>query len=223
VKTAEHLIIIDDMQTRQTPPPEPSLANGFVRASEIAEQNVLVLYSTFHWPELTEYLHTIEDSLAYITYVHNKNELWRGCRNTLYVGPNETHESDGARLHVIQTAHFNPGLAFVCEVDGLTVYCGRFAADDRDVYSRDLDTLKAAVGDVDIAFLPLSVLQPGQSWPLELLMNKLFPRMVCFTNPGGRECPYPDIANDMRHRGYDVDVFGPQNAGDRFVYRRSEN
>jgi ankyrin repeat protein len=218
VKTSGHLLIIDAIQALESPPSEPSLTNGFITAAEIADQNIYVIYSTFHWPELTEYVHQIEDSLSQVTYVHNKQESWRGCKNTVYLDPYEAHDFGDLRLRSIQPAHRNPALAYVVEVDGLKIYCGLFATDDEEQFSQDLDMLRAEVGSVDIALVPVPSSDPKQSTFLRLIVEKLEPSMVCLSDSKFRVELYQPVQEAIRSWGHSAEVFGPENPGDYFVY-----
>ncbi|HUU46688.1 MAG TPA: ankyrin repeat domain-containing protein [Acidobacteriota bacterium] len=218
VRTAEHLLLIDCLQNTVTSPTDAGLANGFVRAAEIADQNICVLYTTFHWPDEVEYVHTIEDSLSRVTYIHNKNEPWRGCRNTVYVEPYEVHDAGDIRVRPIQIAHFQPGLAFLSEVDGLKIFSCSFAADEEETFNRDLDSLQAAVGSVDIALVPLPSSAEEESVFLKPLIEKLAPKMVCFSDYQHRARLYPVAIETIRRWGHDGPVFAPDNPGDRFVY-----
>lgn len=222
IRTVNHLLIIDCLQSTLTSPTDPSLANGFITASEIADQNVLVVYSTFHWPDQLEYVHTIEDSLAQINYVHNKNEAWRGCKNTVYVEAGETRRIGDATIHVLQIAHANPALGYIIEIDSLTLYCGIFAADDSVQFSDDLQSLRSQVGTIDIALVPVPETEDDESQFFRPLVETLNPSAVFLSDPAGRTQSHTRTEAKIRQWGSGAAVFGPENPGDRFAYRRGD-
>ena len=78
VRTWDHVFVIDNEETGRKPD-TPSVDNGFPTAQELADQNVIALYSAYHAePETFEFIHGLEDQIKNITYLHYKDDRWRG-------------------------------------------------------------------------------------------------------------------------------------------------
>jgi len=87
-------VLFDAEEFGVTRPTEPSLANGFLTTQELGDQNIFAIYTSYHGePGEPAYIHTIEDSVASITYVHNEGDPWRGSEKTVYMKPREEKRS----------------------------------------------------------------------------------------------------------------------------------
>jgi len=183
LRTAEHMLVFDAEEFGVTRPDESSLANGFLTPRELADQKVIALYTCYHGEEgEPAYIHELEDSLPGITYVHNQDDPWRGCRNSVYLSPYQTQEARGVSLHTITPITYMPSLAYLCEVDGMVIYYADVTTDDLDKFRADLDSLALYATKVDIAFLPADGFEAGTESDIELFLTKFHPRAVILTN-----------------------------------------
>jgi ankyrin repeat protein len=86
VKTRNHLFVFNHEEHSKRPD-EPLLANGFISASELADQNIFAVYPAYHAETYAkEGIHAIEDSLKNIIYIHFKGDKFQGNRNTIHLG-----------------------------------------------------------------------------------------------------------------------------------------
>ena len=142
VKTSQHLLVFDQEEFGVTSPTEPSLANGFLTPWEIADQDVVAMYTCYHG-EIGEpaYLHEIEDSLKSVVYIQNAGDRWRGSERSLYLSPREKATLDGGQVTVIGTMTQMATLGHLVEMDGLVVYYQGSSPDDMEYYRGELDFL----------------------------------------------------------------------------------
>jgi len=221
VKTPSNLLVFDYEAFGQTPPTEPSLANGFMDLREIRDENMYAIYTCFHAEvgEL-EYLHTLEDSLAKATYINNRDDPWRGCKNTVYLGPDETKDFGDVQVYAIRptSEDFMPTLAYLITTDGLSIFYAGFVTDSLGIYKRSIESLKQYTGQIDLAFLPIP--EPGgeAASDLRAFLETWNPRAICLLDPNHRVDLFPALAEQIKQWGFKTEVFCAENPGDRFVY-----
>jgi len=205
-------------------PTEPCLANGFLDLQEIRDEDIYSIYTSFH-AEVGElgYLHTLEDSLAKITYINNRDDRWRGCKNTTYLGPDESKDFGDVQVQAIKPVSENsmPILAYLVNVDGLSIFYSAFVTDSLELYKQSLERLGEYTDMIDLAFLPIP--EPGveAGSDLQIFLDRWNPRAVCLLDPNHRVQLYPALAEQMKQWGYDGKIFCAENPGDRFVYSAS--
>lgn len=123
IKTKNHMLIFDAEESGVIRPTEPSLANGFLTPYEIGGQNIFAIYTCYHGePGEPAYIHTIEDSVANIIYVHNDGDPWRGSEKTAYMKPQEVKKLAGMQIVSISILESMPGLGYLCTLDGLNIF-----------------------------------------------------------------------------------------------------
>ena len=223
LRTAEHMLIFDPEEFGVIRPDEPSLANGFLTPRELAGRKVIALYTCYHG-EVGEpaYIHELEDSLAGITYVHNQDDPWRGCRNSVYLGPYQTQELEGVRLHTITPITYMPSLAYLCEVDGMVIYYTDVTTDDLDKFRADLDSLAPYASKVDIAFLPTDGFEAGAESDIEVFISKFHPRAVILTNGNANMEILAAAQSLVRRLDPGVTVYSGEYPGDHAVFKGGE-
>ncbi|MEW6411281.1 MAG: ankyrin repeat domain-containing protein [Candidatus Zixiibacteriota bacterium] len=224
VKTQNHMLIFDYEQYRQILPAEPSLTNGFVTLSELSEQNVCGIYTCYHGePGELELIHTLEDSLESAIYIHNADDPWRGCTNTVYLKPNESFDNDDIFVKAVRptSEDYMPTNAYLCTVDGLAIYYAGDTSDDLALFRSCLDTLAEYTDMVDIAFLPVP--EPGEeeNSDLKLFLERFTPRAICLMDPNRRNHLLPDVARNIAGWGVTARVFCAENPGDNFLSQPS--
>jgi ankyrin repeat protein len=221
VKTSKHLLVIDYEQFRQVVPTEPSLANGFVTPTELSGQDVFVLFTSYHGdPGELAYVHTLEDSLANVTYIHDVDEPWRGCENTIYMGPEEKKEFGDFKVTAVRTTSddYMPTLAYLCVVDGVTMFYAGFPTDDMETYKQRLEPLAEFLENVDIAFLPIPETGEEETSDFRYFLERFHPRAVCIFDIDRREYRLPELEKKVTKWGVKTQVFYAENPGDKCVY-----
>ena len=222
VKTADHFLIIDNEQDRHFPATEPCLANGFLNAAEFSDQKVYVLYTGFHH-EIgnSEYVHKIKDSLKRVTYIHNSGDAWRGDDDDIiYMDVNQSKDFGDLRIYATTpvSPQRMPLRAYLCEVDGLTLYYCPFNTNDRKTQDEGYTFLKEYAEEVDIAFFPMP--EPGSEddSDLKYFMEQFHPKAVCLLDPSRREHLFPAAAEKISSWGYNAQICAAENPGDKFIF-----
>lgn len=221
VKTKSHILIFDAEEFGVTRPTDPSLANGFLTVDELNDQNIFAIYTSYHG-ELGEpaYIHTIEDSVASITYVHNEEDPWRGSEKTVYMKPREVKKLDDLQMITASIPGNMPMTAYLCKLDGLTIFYSGFQPDDMEKYKEEIDFLAQHTSQVDLAFLPIA--EPDQEDSASIyVLEKLRPKVIFPLDPNRREHLFPDMTKMITEKGFEAKVQCAENPGDHFLYRLS--
>ena len=166
IKTQNHLLVFDSEEFGVQRPDEPLLANGFLSPFEVADQNIVALYTAYHG-EIGEpaYIHTIEDSVSNIRYIHNKLDSWRGSEKTIYMEAGDEKWIDDLRVVAVAIQEKMPVLGYLCQVDDVTIFYSGFRPEDCEKYKKEIDFLAQKVGKIDMAFFPL----PRKERKIELM------------------------------------------------------
>jgi len=141
IKTKNHLFILDNEETGRKPD-TPSIDNGHYSLSELRNHKVLAVYSAYHaHGGPGEFIHTLENSLENITYLHYKDDRWRGGNKSLYLKGHETHNIYGAEI-ITMEAHEIYGmgsLGYLVKVDGLTFFYSSFPTSKTEEFNKEVD------------------------------------------------------------------------------------
>ena len=166
VKTQRRLLVFDAEEFGVVRPTDPCLANGFLSAEELADQNLLGLYTCYHGdPGELAYVHELADEVSGAAYVHLEGDRFRDGPNCLYLAGGDRREIDGATVRTIDAATGMPTHAYLVEADGVTLYYQGFYVEDPDGFRRDVAALTEQVGRVDMAFLPIPDLKNETRFP----------------------------------------------------------
>jgi hypothetical protein len=223
IRTAHHNLVFDAEEFVINRPDQPSLANGFPTPAELRDRATLALYTCYHGGEgELSYIHTLEDSLADIRYVHHEADPWRGCRNTVYLAPYAHETFDGVRVHTITPISYMPSLAFLVEIDGLNVYYADVVTDDLDKYRSDLDSLVRTVDRIDIAFLQIGETEPGAPSDFDVFVEKFRPAAVVLVDANRRFDALREEKHRLESEGFAGSVFVAEYPGDRFDYKQED-
>jgi len=218
VKTNGHLLVFDAEEFEVRRSDNPCLANGFLTVEELKQQNVVSLFSCYHGqPGEPAYIHSLADSLDKIAYVHLVDDAWRGSPNTTYLqGKADTIVAD-IKIQTIDIAEYMPMLAYMCKVDGSTIYYQAFGTDDPGKLRENYEYLSQFVDTVDIAFLPMPEPEQEES-DIRLFLERFPTRSVVLLDTNRREYMYPDAAKQIAEWGFPVEVFCVENPGDGFEF-----
>jgi hypothetical protein len=199
-------------------PTEPSLANGFLTPAQVRDQEVVSLATTYHGdPGERAYVHTLEDSVPRIAYVHNPREPWRGSERVVYASPLQDTTVLGVRVTPLDAPVGDmTALAYLAEVDGLTTFYMGFHTTDLEAFRRQVDSLASRGRQVDLAFLP--ILEPEETdGDVRYVVERLAPRAVLLLDPNRRTGLFPGMAEKVRTWRPGTEVFSAENAGDRYL------
>ena len=221
VRTRSHILVFDADEFGIRRPTEPSLANGFLTPGQVRDLDVVSLATTYHGdPGERAYVHTLEDSVPRIAFVHNPREPWRGSERVVYATPLRDTAVLGVRVTPLDaTVEEMPALAYLTEGDGVTAFYMGFHAGDLDAFRRQVDSLVARGKRVDVAFLP--ILEPEEdSGDVRYVVERLAPRAVALLDPNRRTALFAGMAAKVRAWRPGTEVFAAENPGDRFVVGR---
>lgn len=218
IKTKNHLLIFDSEEFGVIRPTEPSLANGFITPLELTNQNVVAIYTAYHG-EIGEpaYIHTLENFLPNITYVHNKLDRWRGSDKTIYMEAEGKKNIGDLKIFSISVQESMPALGYLCMVDNLTIFYSGFRTDNFDNYKKEIDYLAHFTKSIDLAFLPI---EEAEEPPKEALhfINILNPKVVLLLDPDRREYLFPNVKKQIENKKPGIKIFCAKHPGDHFFF-----
>ncbi len=232
IKTKNNLLVFDYFGAGANPS-EPSLANGHLEPSEIADQNLTVFVTHEHQDHFDTSIFDWRDKAKSTTYVMGFKmaelppEQIQGFaeQEYEYVGPREQKTINGMDINTI--ASNDAGVGFLVDVDGLTIYhAGDHAGwreGERDGFMQEIDYLAEQVNHVDFAFVNVTgchvqdtiALAEGNFYTIE----KLKPKILIPTHGQFREYVYRNFAEKVNAAGYDTQVICAEFRGDRFSYQ----
>ncbi len=222
VKTAGHTLVFDAEEFEVRRSDNACLANGFLTAEELRQQDVIGLYSCYHGrPGEPAYMHTLSDSLDRLAFVHLVDDEWRGSPNTTYLKDRADTAVAGMSVQTISIASYMPTLGYMCHADGLTIYYQAFASDNLDTLRQHYEFLGQFADTVDIAFLPIP--EDGQEGAdIRLFLERFPTRSLLLLDPGRREYKFSGVAQMIADWGFQTEVLCAEIPGDRFDYQTSE-
>jgi len=221
VKTASRMLVFDAEEFGVRRPDNPCLANGFLTAGELAEQNVVGFYSCYHGqPGEPAYLHTLADSVSSIAFVHLLDDAWRGSENTAYLSEKADTLVAGIKVRTLATAGYMPVLSYLCESDDITIYYQPFATDNLDKLKQDYAFLEQFADTIDIAFLPIPEEGSEDESDLRLFLDSFPTRLIILVDANRREYLFPPVADKIAAWGVAADVCCAQNPGDNSLFSR---
>lgn len=108
VKTKSHLIVFNN-EYSGIKPDNPSLSNGFIEASEIANQNILALYTAYHAkPYAKEFINGMEDKIKNIVYIHYGGDAPQGNKNEIHLNGHGKEKFGNAEVSYFESSY--PGM-----------------------------------------------------------------------------------------------------------------
>jgi ankyrin repeat protein len=214
VKTRSHLIVFNNEHSG-VKPDNPSLSNGFIEASEIADQDILALYTAYHAKAYTkEFINGLEDKLKNIVYIHYGGDAPQGNKNEIHLKGYGKEKHGNADVCYFES--HDPGmgwLAYLIKVDGLTIYYSGWLLSPLDEYKKEIDYFASQSSGVDVAFVWK---QLGKNEYYMYLLEKLRPKMYF---PDGPVSQNIEIYQKLLEPYPDTNLGFPMNPGDRFHYK----
>ena len=222
IKTSKHFLVFDAEEFGVTRPTDPALANGFLTPAELADQDVLALYTCYHGlVGEPAYIHEIEDSLASITYVHQATDPWRGSDAAIYLSPHDQTSVGDVEIVTVPVTEEMPSLGYLLKVDGLVIYYAGFRAEDGEKFRHEIDFLADHTDRVDLAFQQW-VAPEEEDNEVRQFVERFNPAAVLILSPDRQEQLFPEMASRLRSWGFGGQVFTAALAGDEFVFKRAE-
>ncbi len=224
IKTANNLFVFNNEELGKKPD-IPLLANGYISASEIRDQNVTAYYTTFHArPDTYEFIHGIADSLDNITYLHYEDDPWKGDLNVRYLKGRQKIYVNSAEIFAFEL-HEEHGMGFldylIC-ADGLKIYCSGFYPEKIDDYKNEIDHIFDLYGECDLAFLHSSGDPESEKDFLNYVVEKLKPKAVFPSHVGRHNYIAQEILTELFKESGDIRIVSPKNPGDRFHYKKGK-
>jgi ankyrin repeat protein len=220
IKTQHHLFIFDNEETGRKPD-TPSIDNGHYSLSELQDQKVLAVYSAYHaHGGPGEFIHTLEDSLENITYLHYKDDRWRSGEKTLYLKGRETHNIYGAEI-VTMEAHEIYGmgsLGYLVKVDGLTFFYSPFPTSKSEEFQKEVDFIADQTDVCDFAFI-MAMPDEGEACR-DFILEKLKPKVMLPMGHKSTHKYFRKFAESVAKKFPGMQTSCPVNPGDRFHYKK---
>lgn len=218
VKTKNHMFVFNN-EEHSKGPDEPLLANGFISAAELADQNIFAVYPAYHADAYAkEFIHAIENSLKNIVYIHYKNDKLQGNKNAVYLGgEGEIVLQETSFAYAEEKNENGMGwLNYLIETDGFTFYYSGFLRAPMEVHERHLENMAREGRSCDAAFLLLS--EQGENTDyIDRVIDILKPKVV-FLHMALR-APEEKIIEVLRKKYPAVKIISARDPGQRFFYK----
>ncbi|MFC2119274.1 ankyrin repeat domain-containing protein, partial [Bacteroidota bacterium] len=222
IKTNENLFVFDN-EERGRRPDIPSLHNGFISDSEIADQNVIALYSGYHAvPGSMEFIHGMEESIKNITYLNYKDDRWRGGNKTFYLKGREKKQIGNVEIRTLET-HQSYGMGsigYLIKTEGLTIYYGCFPTELIDEYKKEIDYIAEFVKKCDMAFLQFATGKEEEC--INYVIDKINPAVVFPITMGDNRFNHKEMAHRINMKFPDVQAIAPVIPGEMYEYKNGK-
>jgi ankyrin repeat protein len=222
IKTRNHLFVIDNEETGRGPD-TPSVDNGHYSLAELRNQPVVALYSAYHAePETMEFIHDLEDSVDNITYLHYKDDRWRGGNKSLYLKGRERPELEGMDILTMENhlVHGMGSLGYRVKVDGLTFVYSTFPTTKLDEFRAEVDFIAANTEASDLAFV-MAIPEEGETCA-DYIIEKLKPKAVLPMGHSSLHKNFAKFIEGIANRFTGIQTGCPLNGGDRWHYKHGE-
>ena len=225
IKTKNHFLIFDYYE-RQNSSDSPSLVNGHIVSSEIADQNVTVFVTHGHSDHYDSKILSWKKSIKNIQYVFGFKPRRVAASKYQYLGPKQKKNINGIEINTIKST--DKGVGFLIKVDGLVIYHAGDHANKKKTsyneYHKEIDYLSQIENKIDIAFIltgsacgggaPICVLE-GDFYAIEKLQPKVVFPMHC----DGKEELYLDFAKKAAMKNISAKVVAAEFRGDEYYYQ----
>lgn len=234
VMTQNHLLVFDYWKT--TALTDPSLANGNILPSEIADKNVEVFISHEHRDHFCPAIWDWSESVSNLTYylgfqpenIAEADRQGYNGQHYVYTGPRQELTSDGMTIHTLRAN--DAGVGFLVEVDGVVIYhAGDHAGwreGQRDGFIAEIDYLSELANEVDFAFVNVTGCHTGDTLALAeatfYTLEKLNPKIMVPTHGVDREYEYRKFADKAAAQGFDTKVLSARLTGESYVFKNDE-
>jgi len=220
IKTADHFLVFDNEENGRKPD-QPSVANGWISTKEICNENVTALYSAYHAiPNSLEFIHSIEDSLKNIVYLHYKDDRWRGGKNSYYLKGREIQKFGTAEIISYET-HDSYGmgsLGYLVKANDLTFFYPNFFPEDTIMFKKEIDFLSEQCNHCDFAIIDFT---PGSDYIYtSYIIQKLKPKMIIPYNRSNDFKSYEEFKIEMAKKYPSIKIQYAELPGVRIFYKK---
>ena len=218
VKTKDHLFVFNHEEHSKRPD-EPLLANGFISASELADQNIFAVYPAYHGEAYTkEGIHAIEDSLKIIVYIHYKNDALQGNTNTIHLGGQGKISVQGVTFaYAEEKDEEGMGcLNYLIEADGFNYYYSGFFTAPLELHKKHLENMAKGGRTCDVAFLLLSARGENRDY-IDQVIDVLKPKVVFLHM--ALQTPDEKTVTTLQEKYPSVKFMLARDPGERFHYK----
>ena len=223
LKTKNHVFVIDNEETGRKPD-APSVDNGNITVEELASQNVIALYSAYHAePGDMEFIHALEDKLPNVTYLHYKDDRWRGGNKSLYLKGRESHNMDGVEIITMEThaQHGMGSLGYLVKVDGLTFFYSCFPVENLEEFKKEVDFIASKTDRCDAAFVMAMPGAEGEACG-DYILEKLKPTAMIPMGVSSYHSNFEAFTDRAAAKFPGLKVYCPRYSGDRIFFKRSD-
>ncbi len=230
VETAGHLLIFDYSDDRPVAGGGRSLANGVIEPSEIAGRRVVVFISHEHhdhfWRDSISWLEGMRDlRLVVSPEVAEADDRYAPRPGVVDVLPPESERRIGG-LRVETLRSTDSGVAFLVEVDGLTVFhagdhsAGTWDGDEGSTRRFVEHELRALHGrKIDIAFAVADPRFSDLGWGGAVeLARRLSPRLLVPIHLWGDYSKMDLLAEQVRRAGFTGELWRVSRRGESRTY-----
>jgi L-ascorbate metabolism protein UlaG (beta-lactamase superfamily) len=215
VKIKTHLLIFDYSE-RAAPVSERRLANGYIDASEIQDQNVIVFVSHQHGDHFDRRIFEWQEKVKTITYVFG----WKAADNPDYVylkGPRGKIKIGDVEVYTINDHHDGvPEVAYLVKADGVVIYHSGDYVGRLDSFRNDIDYFAGKSGRVDLMFTFLV----GST--AKYAVQRLKPVSAFPMHAFGMEYLYQGAALNLGKANPRTKMICGEFQGDRFIYHKGK-
>jgi ankyrin repeat protein/L-ascorbate metabolism protein UlaG (beta-lactamase superfamily) len=225
VKTKKNLLVFDYFSQNRSPD-EPGLCNGAVSPDEIKGEKVTVFASHEHADHLDPDIYEWNGSIKDLAYVF-------GCRANgappfELMGPRETRKVHGMKITTIESS--DPGVGFVVEVDGMTIFHAgdhaNRAVDFSIPFKEEIDWLASKGVRPDLMLMPIrgcglgdpEAVKAGVHYAIETLRPFAFVPMHAVD----AENAYREFIDECAGKFPETSMYAVQHKGDRFRYDKGK-
>lgn len=226
VETSSHVLIFDYVELM---PPmggqTRSIEHGFITPEYLKGKNVKVFVSHIHGDHYDPEIWQWRSYAADIHYFLGWN--YTAAQDTISLTRyRENYTEPGMNVHIVNKPESTvPEVAFLMEVDGLTIYHSGDVVSSypklKDSFRLLVDYVSEVAGHVDLAFI-----SKAGSWtenhtnPLDIYTLKaLRPHVVFPQHAQGGGTPYMCYEREMATKNLDVIIGKARRRGDMWLYR----
>jgi ankyrin repeat protein len=223
LKTKSRIFVFDNEETGRQPD-TPSVDNGSIALDELADQDVIALYTAYHAePGGMEFIHGLEEKIENIAYIHYKDDRWRGGHKSVYLKGRETHEINDAEIVTMEThgQHGMGSLGYLVKCDGLTFFYSCFPVEDLEVFKKEVDFIASKIDHCDFVFIMAMSGDEGEACG-DYILEKLKPKAMFPMGVSSLHMNFKEFTDRAAEKHPGLRVFRPRYSGDRFLYKSSE-
>ena len=228
VKTQNHLLVFDYWLNPEQPLPEQaSLAGGYIVPAELRDFNVEVFASHGHGDHYNDSIFNWRNSVPDINYVMGFRP--RGIEDEYtYIGPRQERDVDDIKIHTLRST--DAGVAFLLEVDGLTIFHAGDHANGRvdlsGAFPGEIDYLAGLNKNIDIAFFGITGCSLGDPVSVKAgiyyAVDKLNPTVLLPMHGGDAFYRYKEFADEFAQKNLNTRVVYPTYKGERFLFKNGQ-